>query len=308
MNDLSKTERERQNAQAYMDNLRQRGLLSTPRPIPLAPVQGALALALAEPDPDERREGATLQQYALWDADPAAMTDEAHALHCSAGVIVLGNGDDLTTRPCPVCRTQDRAAELRKRLVAAGVDGRYLDSSWETLERPAPLDRVAAACGDILGVIKDGECLLLWSEETGSGKTQAAMLAAKAAIAAGKSAQVVNIARLAVEIRDGYGDRSGGALKESQARQMLTGPDLLVIDDLGAGETDSASVERRLLFLALDERQTFGRPTIVTSNLPPQELAGIFGARILARLSPLTILHINHGKNFRLKPGRKSRW
>ncbi|CAM4425720.1 hypothetical protein DEMA109039_19065 [Deinococcus marmoris] len=109
-------------------------------------------------------------------------------------------------------------------------------------------------------------------------------------------------------MRDGYGDRSGNALKESKALKRLSTPDLLVIDDLGAGETDSASVERRLLFLALDQRQMHRKPTVITSNLSPAELAAIFGGRIMARLQPLTIVHVNHRKNFRTSKGIKTLW
>ncbi|WP_216325983.1 ATP-binding protein [Deinococcus aestuarii] len=309
MTEFAKIERERQTTEAFMEKLRARGLVKPPQRLPdrhAEAIDGALALALEPEEP--RRLYATPEQYRGWAQDPVTLTLDLHAEHCQAGMILVGEGAQVSSLVCPNCQAQGRAVELRKRLVAAGVDGRYLDVEWADLEQLAPLDRLARACGDIRGILDEGESLLLWSEGTGSGKTQAAMLAAKAAIAGHRTALVVNIARLAVEIRDGYGDRSGAALKESAVQRLLAAPDLLVIDDLGAGESDSAAIERRLLFLALDERQMHRRSTVVTSNLRPEELAVTFGARILARLSPLTIIHINHGKNFRLKPGRKSRW
>lgn len=293
---------ERVIAEAKMEELRRRGVLTTPAPLPEAPY----AAALSEAHTPAARLFPSEEQLDIWAANPSAMTDADHAAFCQGGhIIQAGNGP---ARRCSRCVAQEQEANLRQRLVNAGVDGRYLDVTWQDLEQPAPLDRLAAACDRISAIIAAGHSVLIWSPETGTGKTQAAMLAAVAAIRAGHSAHVTNIARLALEIRDGYGDKTGTALKEGAALQRMTSPDLLVIDDLGAGETDSASVERRLLFLALDQRQMHRRPTIVTTNLDPRELAGVFGARIIARLQPLETIHVNHGKNFRSPKGVKSLW
>lgn len=251
---------------------------------------------------------ATTEEYARWLTEPTLLNGTLHNTHCQAGTIVIFELGEYDSRPCPHCRAQEREAELRRKLVASGIDGRYLDPDWEDLEQPAPLDRLARATQNITAILQAGDSLLIWSTETGSGKTQAAMLAAKATIRTGRTAQVVNIARLALSVRDGYKDKTGEALTEGAALQLMASPDLLVIDDLGAGETDNASVERRLLFLALDQRQMHRRSTIVTSNLPPKELVTLFGARILSRLQPLAIVHVDHGKNFRSPQGRQSLW
>lgn len=297
---------ERQAAAQIMDNLRTRGLITTPAPAPEHPAAALIDEALQEAHTPAARLYPTAEQLDIWAANPGAMTDEHHAAFCQGGYLVAAGTD--ASRKCPRCSAEAEAQNLRQRLINSGIDGRYLDVTWADLEQPAPLDRLAQACERITEIVSAGHSVLLWSEETGSGKTQAAMLAASAAVQAGRTAHVTNLARLAVEIRDGYGDRTGAALKEGQALQRLTTPDVLVIDDLGAGETDSAAVERRLLFLALDQRQMHRRTTIVTTNLTPQELATTFGARILARLQPLTTIHINHGKNFRSPKGTKSLW
>lgn len=298
-----RAERERQQAEQYMQNLRDRGLIKTPA----APTPNPFVQALRVQDEQPAANlYATAEQLGAWQANPARMTDAEHDRYCVGGSIIQPG--QLPTLPCPRCAAQAQEANLRARLIAAGVDGRYLDYTWDDLEQPAPLDRLAAACARITDIIDAGQSVLIWSAETGSGKTQSAMLAAAAAVRAGRTAHVTNLARLAVEIRDGYGDKSGNALKEGAALQRLTTPDLLVIDDLGAGETDSAAVERRLLFLALDQRQNHRRPTIVTSNLAPQDMAATFGARILARLQPLTIIHVNHGRNFRSPKGVQALW
>lgn len=293
---------ERAAVQAKMDELRQRGLIAAPARLPEVDFEGVVEAAKVPP----ARLYPTAEQLDIWAANPGAMTDAEHAAFCQAEhLIAAGNAP---SRRCPRCAAQAEEANLRQRLVNAGVDGRYLDVTWDDLEQPAPLDRLAQACTRIGDIIRAGHSVLIWSAETGSGKTQSAMLAAAAAVRAGHTAHVANLARLAVEIRDGYGDKTGSALKEGAALARLASPDLLVIDDLGAGETDSAAVERRLLFLALDQRQMHRRPTIVTTNLEPRELAGAFGARVIARLQPLEIIHVDHGKNFRSPKGTRSLW
>lgn len=237
-----------------------------------------------------------------------------HGEYCQGGQLTVDVAGTLQTVSCPRCERARRERTLLAQLVASGVDGRYLESEWDGLELLAPLDRVARRCQDITVLIDAGANLLLYSDQTGTGKTQAAMLAAKAAIRAGRTAHVVNLARLALDVRESYREKGGEQLSEKAALLRLTSPDLLVIDDLGAGESDTAAVERRLLFLALDERQMRRRPTIVTTNLPlavPEgskapSLPGVFGARILARLQPLTAVHVNHGTNFRARKAEVS--
>ena len=264
----------------------------------------------AAPAPVAESDFVTLDQVRGWAKAPETFTDELHDRECSGGFLSVQSEQDASgwaSVHCPRCEMDRRNAALRRQLVDSGIDGRYLDSEWAHLDVVEPLDRVQRACERIDEIIAAGACLLLWSPETGTGKTQAAMLAAKAAIRAGHTAYVGNLARLAVEVRDGY-RKDGSGLTEGAALKRLTAPDVLVIDDLGAGETDSAAVERRLLFLALEERQMKRKPTIVTSNLKPEALVQAFGTRVLGRLQPLTIIHVNHKRNFRIPQGDGSLW
>jgi|GEM_PF-3077934 len=294
-------------ANRLLQQARENDRTQHPRTKPPVTLAGALSSATLPPvTHDDLYPSA--HQYDAWKTHPERMTNTQHDQYCSAGFVTYATPLGLQTDPCPRCQAEKRNAKLRAQIEASGIGGRYLDTEWSDLQLLAPLDRVARGCERIANVIESGENLLLYSTQTGSGKTQAAMLTAKAAIRAGFTAHVANLARLAVDVRDGYNTKNGEALTEKTALARLTAPDLLVIDDLGAGETDTAAVERRLLFLALDERQMRVRPTVVTTNLDPQGLAKLFGARVIARLQPLTVLHVSHGENFRVKKGRDALW
>ncbi|CAM3470374.1 IstB-like ATP-binding domain-containing protein [Deinococcus saxicola] len=239
-----------------------------------------------------------------------------HDRDCVSGhLVAAGENGQILDRFCPHCQQVNLETRLRAQLKASGIEGRYLDSEWADLELLPPLDRVAAKCADIDALIRAGVSLLLYSEQTGCGKTQASMLIAKASIRAGHDAQVVNLARLALDVREGFSNRGGeGTLTERAALLRMTTPALLVIEDLGASEGETAAIERRLLGLALDHRQMHRLATVVTTNLPlvvPEgsrapTLGSIFGARVLARLQPLTALHVNHGVNFRARKSEVS--
>lgn len=242
-----------------------------------------------------------------WRRDPAAVPPLEHGAYCTAGLVTfwrygtyeagLGKNDATSAMPCPVCGAQRTVGRLRERMLEAGIGEVYLDKDWEDLELLPPLDRIRTACWRISEILLEGHNLLLYGP-SGGGKTQAGVLAARAALKAGFSAMVTNLGQvtaLALEAqRSGEGKGLGAWTQELQA------PDLLVLDDFGAGESESLGLERRLVYLVLEGRQNARRSTLVTSNLTLAELGHAYGGRILQRLEPLLVVHVNHNRNFRL--------
>jgi DNA replication protein DnaC len=103
----------------------------------------------------------------------------------------------------------------------------------------------------------------LWFHgDVGTGKTSLAMLVAKSAIDAGRTAAVYPVPRLLAAIRQTYGD---GAL-DSYASLMrrLTTVDLLVLDDLGAERQTEWVLEQ--LYVLVNERWQDQQSVIVTTN------------------------------------------
>lgn len=82
----------------------------------------------------------------------------------------------------------------------------------------------------------------------------------------------------------------------------LTESEVLFIDDLGT-EPVLNNVTLNYLYLVISERDRFGRPTIITTNLLPDHIMDTYGERIYSRLMnkrTSAIFHIS-GVDLRLK-------
>lgn len=210
------------------------------------------------------------------------------------------------TVPCPRCSQGNRARRemvlLRSRLEAAGVAERYLNVDWGDLEMVEPLPRIQRAAGRIVEVVGRAESFALLGP-TGCGKTQALMLMAKAAVQNAITVRVYNLGLVAIRVTSNWRKRDP-ELTEEQAIEEMVRPQLLLLDDLGAGESEHRDLERRMLYHVLEARAQKKRPTGLTSNLSPDdpslsEFGAYLGARSLDRLKPLKVLQFRHGRNFR---------
>lgn len=227
---------------------------------------------------------------------------EVHERYCDNGWVEQVNEDGYTAMlRCPLCERTASEADLRLAVQAAGIGDRYLDTTWADLELLDPLPALKAASDRITEIITAGHNALL-AGPPGTGKTQAATLLLKAAIAAGHTARIVNIGHTAMNVRAGYDHPETGDTESNAVHRMST-PDILVIDDIGAGEAGDGKLELRILYFALEARQNARRSTILTSNLKPQEVTAFLGPRITNRVMPLETFAFAHGRNFRAPTG-----
>lgn len=241
----------------------------------------------------------TMDRAKRWRDNPAGVDEIEHLEHCQGGQLSV----EGRLYRCPVCRFFELESKAVQQLNDLGMH-RYLELDWDSLQPVPGLERITAALRHRLHeLVEGGHHLLLWGPP-GRGKTQLAVLALRQAIRQGYSARLHNIGSLAVQVRERYNNKLEG-LSEAEALEQLAGPDLLILDDLGAGETAGGQVEQRLLYLALERRLNARKATILTSNLSPGKLAEALGQRIYNRLQPLTVVEVDHGINFRLK---QSRW
>jgi DNA replication protein DnaC len=240
------------------------------------------------------------QAYELIDTLGAKTFHDQH--HTNGTHIQVKDGAYERLLPCPWCE-HNRSRDVKTNLAAAGVGERYWTLTWDDLELVDPLPELRGAATRVRDITRAGHSLIL-AGPPGTGKTQAAVLLMRAALEADLTTRLVNIGRVAMDIRAGYDGDGPSEAFETRAMQTV---DLLVIDDVGAGEAGEAKIEKRLLYFVTEARQNARKPTILTSNLDANGIKAFLGERIVNRLMPVEFVVFAHGRNFR-RPSDRTLW
>jgi DNA replication protein DnaC len=210
---------------------------------------------------------------------------------CDGSGWILGPED--VARPCE-CREQ-RLKRGRVRGVASAIPPRYRGVSFD---RP-PVSDMAKEAGsrDTVRAVQRyverldenlaaGKGMWLMGN-TGTGKTTLGMLAAKTALAAGKTVAVYFTPKLLTQIRQTY-QATDSEDTYAAFFERLTSVDLLYIDDLGSERHTDWVVEQ--LYALVNERYENKRAMLVTSNAErdvdegQRLLESQIGARTVSRL------------------------
>lgn len=210
---------------------------------------------------------------------------------CDGSGWILGPED--VARPCE-CREQ-RQRRGRVRGIASALPPRYRGVSFD---RPPVSDMardmtsrhvveaVRAYADGLDENLAAGNGLWLMGN-TGTGKTTLAMLIAKKALAAGKTAAIYFTPKLLTQIRQTYQATESEDAYEAFFKR-LTSVDLLYIDDLGAERHTDWVVEQ--LYALVNERYENERSLLITSNAAKdvdegrRELEEQIGIRTVSRL------------------------
>ncbi len=194
---------------------------------------------------------------------------------------------------CPVCvGRQMKAEQLRQEMMAARehhmrraeIPERYFDARFETYVPPtddaAKALRTVQAYGESFTSARDGGNGLILCGGVGTGKTHLAISAMHSVLAQGYSARFAVLLDAMRSIKETY--RKDSAATESAAIARFTGPDLLVLDEIGSQYGSDA--EKMLLFDIMNERYNRMRPTILISNLAKPRLTEYLGDRVVDRM------------------------
>ncbi|WP_438310644.1 ATP-binding protein [Streptomyces sp. HUAS TT3] len=140
--------------------------------------------------------------------------------------------------------------------------------------------------------IAEGPSLLI-AGPTGTGKTHQAYGAVRSLLAAG-----VRLRWEAVTAADLYARlRPRPGLDAERELHTLARCPLLVLDDLGAAKGSEWTEE--LTYRLINHRYEYLRPTLLTTNLPIDDLRAALGDRVASRLSEMTHRVILNGPDRR---------
>jgi DNA replication protein DnaC len=209
-------------------------------------------------------------------------------------------------KPCPICveeqrkrqeeeveaarkkeelkrvREEERRRDLfeypETKMKESGVASLHLGCSLENYEGGEKYRAIAKACAD------EPSNLVLWGG-TGGGKTHLAVAILREIVRRGGKAFFITAAELLLEIRSTFKPNSW----EDEAAVVAKYGDMpiLVLDDLGAEQTTPWAITT--LQLIIDRRYREERPTIITSNLSPEQIEKQIGFRIASRLAGMKI-------------------
>jgi DNA replication protein DnaC len=210
---------------------------------------------------------------------------------CDGSGWILGPED--VARPCE-CRDQ-RLKRGRVRGVASAIPPRYRGVSFDRppvsdMRRDMTTRHVVNAVQSFVDELDEnlatGKGMWLMGN-TGTGKTTLGMLAAKSALAVGRSVAVYFTPKLLTQIRQTYQATDSEDAYDAFF-QRLTSVDLLYIDDLGSERHTDWVVEQ--LYALVNERYENQRSMLVTSNAGQdvaegrKQLEDQIGSRTVSRL------------------------
>lgn len=178
--------------------------------------------------------------------------------------------------PCPEC------VPLDTRLVAAGVEPRYLTARLDTL-----IERDGNAHAVRIARVWDGvTSLVLYSRgapgdsDWGTGKTHLAMAMIASRVTQGLPARAIAMQDFLEEMKsrfDGDGEQA-----QAYADRIAAEP-LLLLDDLGKEQPTAWALSQ--VYRLVNARWKGQRPTIITTNAhSAEELAGTVGGAVASRL------------------------
>jgi DNA replication protein DnaC len=142
-------------------------------------------------------------------------------------------------------------------------------------------------------LLKDRELGLVLYGPTGTGKSYAMCALLRSLIVSGQYCKRIGYENLCMSIRDAF--KVGSKLSELDVIKPFFKPDVLLIEDLGAGRplgSQETEFSLRVIYVLLDMRIEQMKTTYITTNKTRQNLKDSFDERIASRLSLMTWLGV----------------
>ena len=188
---------------------------------------------------------------------------------------------------------------LSDRLAAAGLIGKLQGMTLDGF-------KVENQCQDrgkraAVRYVADPTTNLWLYGASGTGKTHLAAAIARSLIGSGRTIGLFYVPTLLDELRDSYRYGSDPVLEQLECARV----DILVLDDLGVEKRTDWATER--LNTVINYRNVHNKPTIVTSNFAPDELAEHLDDRLVSRLMDTGRAVSLGDEDWRIRKTRKSK-
>mgnify|MGYP000858990886 CR=1 FL=1 len=198
---------------------------------------------------------------------------------------------------------QEKRARVERLFANSGLGPRFKSCTFENWQkRPGTEEAFKTALGytdKIMTNINTGKGLLFFGEP-GNGKSHLAAAVVNKALEKGFAAVFERVPMLLSRIRSTY--RNGSPVGEAEIMRVLTQADLLTLDDAGAEKWTEWT--EPTLYTIIDERYSYKKALIITTNSTLEELEKKIGIRAMDRILEMCEIVENRGASFRKERAR----
>lgn len=194
------------------------------------------------------------------------------------------------------CREQWK---LYRWMLNAGIGLRYQRMSWDDVKTVDPqvqlqvMEYVAAAPN----MVSQGIGLTLWSPHRGTGKTLLGTLLLKSLMRDGYDCYMTQMIDMIDFSTSGWRDIE----ERNWFAAKIRNAGVLMIDDIGRESKGRENITESMLDSVIRARVAAQRPTMITTNLTPDELRSGYGSNVMSLLSEANLPINVSGTDYREK-------